>query len=247
MPETTTNNQPTVSRSKIGVIVLMALCAGLLSWLLGERSREFAVVPLEISSKNYQYAELNAATSRVNAINGSLVFGVLGGLTCLALVLSARLIGGESGRNLRKGLAACLIGVLAGALPSFVIMPIHWMNRNNDPASLDLTRPLLYHMGLWLPIGLAAGLVFGLARGTPRQKLGGLMVSGLFGALAGTFVYEFAGAVLFPMDRTVDPIAETAQARLLAHICVPVGIALAIGFDLTKMPKARAKTVSPSV
>lgn len=230
MPDTGVD-LPTHRQAKPLALLAMAALAGLASWTIGEQTRELARIPLEISSKSYQFKELNAATIKVNSINGSLVYGVLGAMTCLALTA------GVKPRRLGRILAAVAIGVIAGAVPCFVVMPLHWMNRNQDPAVLDMTRPLLYHLGLWLPIGLAAGLASGLGRGVPRPQWLGLMVSGMIGALLGTVVYEFTGAIAMPMDLTVNPIAATAQARLLAHLAVPVCIAASLGVAGSRKPK----------
>ena len=230
MTETVAGSSPQERTSPLALIALAA-AAGLASWLIGEQTREWAQIPLEISAKSYQFKELNAATIKVNSINGSLVYGVLGTLTCLALTAVFK------PRRPIKILVAGAIGTLAGALPCFVVMPLHWMNRNQDPSVLDLTRPLLYHLGLWLPIGLAGGLAFGLGRGVPRPQWPGLMVSGMIGAMVGTLLYEFTGAIAMPMDLTVDPIAATAQARLLAHLAVPVCIAASLAVGASRKPK----------
>lgn len=206
------------------LLIALAVLAGLVSWGIGEQTRELAQIPLEISAKSYQFKELNAATIRVNSINGALVYGVLGALTCLGLAV------GLKPRPTARLLALVAIGAIAGALPCFVVMPLHWMNRNQDPSVLDLTRPLLYHIGLWLPIGLAGGLAYSMGRGLPRPQWLGLMISGMLGALVGTLVYEFTGAIAMPMDLTVDPMAATAKARLLAHLAVPVGIAASLAY-----------------
>ena len=63
------------------------------------------------------------------------------------------------------------------------------------------------------------------------------MMTGLLGALFGTFFYEFAGAILLPMDLTVDPVPATVKARLLAHLSVPIGIALGLILADSRKPK----------
>jgi len=225
---------------KILLLLLFPLLAGIASWALAEQTGNLAQVPLELSSKNYQFAELNAATIKVNVINGAMIYGGLGLLVSLAIVLAVVASGAGSGRIPVSLIMAILLGILGGALPCLVVMPLQYQSRNDDPSVLDLTMPLVYHAGLWLPLGLAAGLAFGYAR-TASPKAGmSEAVNGLVGALIGTLFYEFIGAILLPMDKTVEPVAATPQARMLAHLSVATGIALCIAYSL----KSRKKPAS---
>ena len=174
----------------------------------------------------------------MNSINGALVYGGLGAITCLAIACSFTNVAKKQRRQIiPSALIGAILGFIAGSLPCFIVMRLHWMNRNNDPSVLDLTRPLLYHLGLWLPIGIAAGLVYGIHCRLRGSSLIQSMVTGLFGALLGTFFYEFAGAILLPMDLTVDPVAATVKARLLAHLSVPIGISIGLIFANSRKPK----------
>lgn len=238
MPVTDPNPNGT-DRLRPGLLLLLASLAGLLSWAIAQKTGNTAVIPLEISSKNYQYKELNAATIRVNSINGALIYGGLGAITCLAVACSI-LVGTQKQTRqiVQNAVIAAILGFIAGALPCFIVMPMHWMNRNNDPSVLDLTRPLLYHLGLWLPIGIAAGTIHGILSGIKRSALLHHMITGMLGALLGTFFYEFAGAILLPMDLTVDPVPATEKARLLAHLSIPIGVA--IGFLVANVGNPKA-------
>ncbi|MFM7591336.1 MAG: hypothetical protein ACKO85_06025 [Isosphaeraceae bacterium] len=219
------------------LLLLFPILAGLASWALAEQTGNLAQVPLEISSKNYQFAELNAATIKVNVINGALVYGGLGLLVSVAVVLAVLAGGAGSGRASACVIMALLMGVLAGTLPCLVVMPLQYQSRNDDPSVLDLTMPLVYHAGLWLPIGLAAGLAFGFARSGSLKAGMNDAVAGLIGALFGTLFYEFLGAILLPMDKTVEPVAVTPQARMLAHLSVAAGIALSLAYSLKSKKK----------
>lgn len=227
-----------IERVNPALLLFLAGLAGLLSWAIAERTGNTASIPLEISAKNYQFKELNAATIRMNSINGALVYGGLGAITCLAIACSFTNVAKKQRRQIiPSALIGAILGFIAGSLPCFIVMRLHWMNRNNDPSVLDLTRPLLYHLGLWLPIGIAAGLVYGIHCRLRGSSLIQSMVTGLFGALLGTFFYEFAGAILLPMDLTVDPVAATVKARLLAHLSVPIGISIGLIFANSRKPK----------
>jgi hypothetical protein len=226
------------SSSTITTIFLLLLLSGLAggaSWALAEKTGNLATIPLEISSKNYEYAELNAATIKVNTINGALVYGGLGLLLAAAVILALKLAGGLQGKLAFAGL---ILGALGGALPCLVVMPLHWQNRNDDPSVLDLTMPLVYHAGLWVPIGLAVGLVFGYSRFGSFKAGSKELVTGGIGALVGTLIYEFVGAALLPMDKTVEPVAATPTARLLAHLAVSLGIALSLAWSMKSAAKA---------
>jgi hypothetical protein len=108
-------------------------------------------------------------------------------------------------------------------------MPWHWLHRNDDPATLDLLAPLLVHMGLWSATGLAAGLAFGIAARRMRPaRLVESALAGMVGAMVGTFVFEIAGASLFPFAHTADPFSDTAGSRLLARLCVAGFIGLGV-------------------
>lgn len=217
---------------RILLLLLFPVLAGIASWAMAEQTGKLAQVPLEISSKNYQFAELNAATIKVNVINGTLIYGGLGLLVSLAIVFAVVASGAGSGRISVSLIMAILVGILAGALPCLVVMPLQYQSRNDDPSVLDLTMPLVYHAGLWLPIGLAAGVAFGFARNASLKGITSEAVNGLVGALFGTLFYELMGAILLPMDKTVEPVAATPTARLLAHLSISVGIALTLVYSL---------------
>jgi hypothetical protein len=231
-------------RLKPALLLLLASLAGLISWAIAERTGNIATVPPEIAAKNYQFKELNAATIRMNSINGALTYGGLGAITCIAISCSILVAAKRQTRQItQSALISAILGFIAGSLPCLIVMPMHWMNRNNDPSVLDLTRPLLYHLGLWLPIGMAAGLMHGIHCRLKGSALIQSVMTGLLGALFGTFFYEFAGAILLPMDLTVDPVPATVKARLLAHLSIPIGIAFGLILAHSRKPKISPESV----
>src|SRR5262249_3452312 len=97
----------------------------------------------------------------------------------------------------------------------------------------DLLVPLLTHLALWSGTGLAAGLAFGIgSHMTPRSRLIGAALAGLAGAVLGTIVFDLGGAVLFPMVRTVDPFSLSAEARLMARLCLAGCVGLVAALSL---------------
>lgn len=215
-------------------MILLCSLAALGAAVTAEKTGNTAQIPLEISSKSYQYEALNRETVRVNSINTALVYGGLGLSICLAVTLASWLSNKQTARTALALVFGMISGVAAGALPSFVIIPLQLQNQSNDPSVLDLTKPLLFHLGLWVPIGFAAGLTLYIATRSNSSILLGIIISGLWGAILGTFFYEFAGAVLLPMDSTVDPVPATVKARFLAHFSVAVGIGLGLGIGSLK-------------
>lgn len=212
-----------------GVVLGLALLSGLAAWLIGERTFQYARLS-KAAAENYQdTARLNAEMPGVLIANGALTFGALGALLGAAMGLAGGLCGGPRGRPFAGALAGLALGAIAGALPSAPVMPWYWKHHGEDPATLNLLRPLLVHLGLWSGAGLAAGLAFGLGRGPSRPGwLVQAALAGLVGAMVGTFAFEMVGAILFPMDFTADPFSVTPVSRLLARLCVTlfVGVAL---------------------
>jgi hypothetical protein len=203
------------------VILGLALLAGVAAWLVGEYTFDY-FKPSLAASENYRNpTALNAEMPGVNARNGGLTFGALGGLLGLALGLA----GGLCRRSIRWALtgavAGLILGAAAGALPSFAVMPWQWRHRNDDPWTADLLVPMLIHLGLWSGVGLAAGLAFGIgSSGAKPSRLFEATLAGLVGAMLGTFVFEMVGAILFPLANTVNPFSATPGTRLLARLCI---------------------------
>jgi hypothetical protein len=210
------------------LIVGLGLLAGVLAWLVGERTMNYARPSLAASENYRDRTALNAEMPRVDAINGALTFGALGAFLGLALGVG----GGLTRLSLRGALigavAGVVLGTAAGVLPALAVMPWHWRHRNDDPSTTELLVPLLMHAALWSAAGLAAGLAFGIGRGAGPARLLGAAFAGLVGALIGTFVFEMAGAFLFPYDHTPDPFSSTVGTRLLARLCVAAFVALAV-------------------
>src|SRR5262249_8180869 len=88
----------------------------------------------------------------------------------------------------------------------------------------DLIRSMLMHLGLWGPLGAAAGLGFGVARTEPRRWVI-VFVGGAVGAAIGTLLYDVLGAALFPLAETGSPVSEAWFTRLMALLLVGLAIA----------------------
>jgi len=222
-------------------LMVLALLGGTLAWLVGEKTFEYAS-PSRAASENYRDpTALNKEMPGVNSINGALSFGVLGALLGLALGLGGGLLRRSAISAMNGAVAGLILGAAAGALPSLVVMPWHWRHRNDDPATVELLVPLLMHFALWGASGLAAGLAFGIGTsGAKPFRLIEAALAGLVGAMLGTFVYEMAGAILFPFAQTASPFSATSGTRLFARLCVAgfvaLGVIRAIPPSKTHMP-----------
>ena len=69
------------------------------------------------------------------------------------------------------------------------------------------------------------------------------VAGGLAGGFLGTVIYELAGAFMFPLDKTYQPLSETSSSRLLARLavtlCVAVVAVLAAQVSRRKRPSPR--------
>jgi hypothetical protein len=102
------------------------------------------------------------------------------------------------------------------------------------------------HLGLWVLLGAAAGLAFGIGRTEPR-RWGITLVGGAIGAAMGTLLYEVLGAFLFPLAETSKPISEAWQTRLMAFLLVALATAAGI-LAFAEAPKDRPrKSPHPAV
>jgi len=103
--------------------------------------------------------------------------------------------------------------------------------RTVDPES-GMLLGLLIHAGIWVPIGGAAGLAFGVGLGG-RKWIVLALVGGLAGAALGTMAYEVVNALAFPDVRLDNPIPANRNSRILGAFCVTVltalGAALGVG------------------
>ena len=80
------------------------------------------------------------------------------------------------------------------------------------------------HGGIWLTIGAAAGLALGIGLGN-WARIARALIGGVLGAVVGSVIYEFGGAVLFPLAETFRPMSHETMPRLFADISVALCIA----------------------
>ncbi len=128
---------------------------------------------------------------------------------------------------------------MAGVIVSFMLVPV--FQTRFDMVDQGLSVPLLTHGGIWGAIGAMAGLAMGIGLGGWRS-ITCCLLGGLAGGVLGAVAYELAGAVVFPLDKTYQPLSETASSRLLGRLavalCVAAGAVLATQFTGAKSPSS---------
>jgi hypothetical protein len=181
---------------------------------------------------------LRRETPTVEAKNAALAYGLLGATLGAALGLAA----GLARRSRTAALTAALVGVVAGAatgaVMSAALIPVFFRALNPESGML---LGLLIHAGIWVPIGAAAGLAFGVGLGG-RRSIPLALMGGLAGAALGTLIFEIANGLVFPSVRLDKPIPGEAQSRILSYFCVTVftalGAALGVGERRAKAGRA---------
>jgi hypothetical protein len=206
--------------------VLAAMAAGLAAWVVTERGT-FRVQPVA-EKVHIMGVESMAPTVRTRTAAAQReVMGVLMAFGTL-LGLGMGLAGAIPARSWRRAFVACVIGalagLLAGILPTGIVLPLY--HRAQERGGGDLSNSLLMHLGLWVPLGAAAGLGYGIGRIEPRRWWI-TVVGGAVGAAIGTLVYDVLGAFLFPLAETGKPISEAWITRLMAFLLVALTTAAA--------------------
>jgi hypothetical protein len=231
-------------------ILGMGLLAGLAGFAIGE------VVPQLVRPSNDLPPEIRASGPRRTAETdrrrrvsqdraAALAYGGLGML--LGLVLGAT--GGQARRSSRAAIAAGFAGLIlggaAGTGATLALLPSYHKARaaaTDEDYTKDLALALRTHGGIWLAVGAAAGLALGLGLGG-GARMARAAFGGILGAVVAAAIYEFGGAVLFPVSQTFRPMAVDPVPRLLAHLsvalCVSVG-ALLVADHLT-LRRARSQ------
>jgi hypothetical protein len=221
VPGTAPADRPTRASGRAiwAAALLAGLLATLLAWMAGEALvRRFSPesAPAErgpLEGGGVALAQINSAWAWI----GTIVYAVQG--SGLGLLLGAA--GAIAGRRLRRawaGVIGLILGGAWGAGLSAAIFPIFF--RTVDLNSDDLLVPLFMHAAVWVGLGAAGGLAFGLGLGDGSRHLPRALAGGATGALIGTVLYEVAGTVLFPLDQTGLPVAAAAPPRLVAFALV---------------------------
>jgi hypothetical protein len=152
-------------------------------------------------------------------------FGLLG----LVLGVSLGLIGGLAAGSARSAVTGAVAGGVAAAAAggglSFAATPLFFRYLDPEQGLLVL---FLTHAAIFAALGAASGLALALGLGD-RSSLARAVFGGLLGALVGTFAFETANAVAFPLMRTFEVVPTEFLPRFMMHLCVAVCTALMAG------------------
>jgi hypothetical protein len=167
-------------------------------------------------------------------------FGLLGLVLGVSLGLIGGLAAGSSRLAITGAVAGGLAAAAAGAGLSFAATPLFYRYLDPEQGLLVL---FLTHAAIFAALGAAAGLALGLGLGD-RSSLARALFGGLLGALVGTFAFETADAVAFPLLRTFEVVPTEWLPRFIMHLCVAVCTAVMAGLAAgnTAMRSATAKT-----
>jgi hypothetical protein len=223
------------TRYVVILVALAFLCAGA-GWALGEFTHNLfpwndayvfhryrKEIDEQPSDRRAGYILNKVLLTRkiADSKNTAIVDGALGGCLGLALGLLGAFLRPQPRHTRRTATAGFLLGIAAGAIPSFALVPYFFDNFN--PRS-TIALPFLVHFGLWAGIGAAAGLALSIGMGRWRD-LGRGFIGGMAGVFAGTLLYHLINPAFFPLDQDLPiPIRETS--RFVAALCVSLGAAI---------------------
>lgn len=205
-----------------GLAFTAALLAGLTTWLIGEAFNDRYNPPLRDAPGLMTEAEARAlAIGRTMALRSkvTIAFGSLGAALGLALGLAGGVATCSSRSAWTAGLVGSILGGACAAVSSLILLRVYLSLLNPD--SNDLSMGMAFHAGAWSVIGATGGIAFGIGLGD-RHRIARAALGGLLGAVAGAMIYEFVGALAFPLDDTSKPVSATWGTRLLARLAVTI-------------------------
>jgi hypothetical protein len=231
-PAPTSERSGTSAVGAVIRILALALAAGLLAGAIAWGIGEAVLVP-EVGLHSPK-RKINIDPSVAGIRNGIICFVALGATIGLGMGLTGGLIGRSGLRASIAGVIGLLLGGGAGGALSWLILPVFY----KQPPNNDLIYSLMVHGGVWVGVGAAAGLAFGIGLGERNAIRRGL-ISGAGFALLATVIYEFAGPFLFPFGMIDRPISHNWESRLAARLLVTVLIAVGVvvAADWTSLKK----------
>jgi hypothetical protein len=215
------------------VAVATGLLAGLASFGIGEiapelvkPSQEFTaeeranrnMLPV-LTTRRYRQSDDRAA---------AIAYGSLGMLLGLGLGAAGGLARGSAKAAAMAGLVGLVLGGAAGAGVTMLALPPYHAVRDamtDEDITQDIGLALKTHGGIWVAVGAAAGLALGLGLGG-GGRVARAVTGGILGAAIAAALYEFGGAVGFPLSQSFRPRAITAGPRLLAHLAVALLVSI---------------------
>ena len=209
------------------LILLAGLTAGLESFGVGEVAPSLVPPALDLppeirADRNQVPAETERRMRRSKDLSAAITYGGLGMLLGLGLGVAGGLARGSGRAAIAAGLTGLVLGGASGAGVTRLVLPFYHAARaasTDETANLDVALALGTHASIWLAVGAAAGIALGVGLGGAAQVVRAV-IGGILGAVLAAVIYEFAGAVAFPLAETFRPIAATWPPRLMAHLVV---------------------------
>jgi hypothetical protein len=224
------------------------LLAGIASWVINEAGLPFVLPKSRIVQTMGGAMDLPSFVDQVAADskNATVAYGILGAMLGLALGVAGGLVRNSPRRGVFAGITGALLGAIGGVGGATVFLPIYFRQLDvaQEQLGRDLVIPLLVHIGTWAVVGVASGIALGLGLGEGRRASRAAF-GGLIGGALGAVVYEVVGALVFPNDRTTQPIALTWGPRLLAALSVSLMIAVMAVSTIAQAPAQRAAERAP--
>lgn len=226
-----------VSRRRTWVVAMAGgLIALVLSWGAGEATVEI-FKGKEVKNPLAETVDM-ADTDRVAVKNAIVSWGFQGALLGLTLGIAGAVARRSPRAALSSGLVGLFLGGVLGSLSTYAVFTTYFALVDGN--SQDMIPALLAHASVASLIGASAGVAFGLGRGG-RGVIIRTAFGGLCGAILGSCLYEVLGALLFPVDKTTDPVAASSLARLLCHGL----IALFVAMSVAATAESRAAAAKP--
>jgi hypothetical protein len=216
-----------------GWLALGGLLAGLAAFGAGEAV--YKLIPAELVKTRTMGQIVIGPSAKTSAVaevrNGALAFGLLG--VCLGGFLGAA--GGLARRSapaiFGASVLGAILGLATGALVSFGLLPFFLDTQPYHP-EYEMILSLIMHAAVWGLMGAAAGLAFAVGLGE-RRLLFRAIAAAFVGAVLGAIIYELAGAAIFPLASTGQPISTTWPSRLLARLLVTVTSVAVVSLSLS--------------
>ena len=205
-----------------------AVVAGLLTWMIGERTVRFFEPPPRPTRARGLTMNRPSFDSRVAAElkNATLTFGVFGAGLGLAMGLAGGLGRRAPAPRCRPRRSDWCSAARSGGWPRLPCSPstiASWTSPRR-PLSHDLILPFLVHAGIWSSVAATSGLAFGIGLRS-RRRLALVALHGLLGGLLGAGIYEILAALAFPAGRTTEPLAGAWAPRLIGRLTVSIAAA----------------------
>ena len=215
-------------------MIAAGLLAGLASFGIGEAAPELVAPSLEFTpeqraNRNQLPAVIGARFRQSRTAPRPSLTGRWGCSWAWAWGRRGGLARGSATAAAAAGLAGLVLGGAAGAGVTTLALPAYHAARTaatDEDVTRDLGLALATHGGIWIAVGAAAGLALGLGLGG-GARLARAIVGGVLGAVLAAVIYEFGGAVGFPLSETFRPRAVTAGPRLMAHLSVALCVSAA--------------------